>query len=623
MKGGISKSRAQRSRRNLSASREKLLDAIRSKNIGKELPSSHLEQSPVSVDLAQDTTVSPSRKPRLDAASANDPRTNAGTEPLKRSARLQAQQRSAGSEGPVRIASSVPSHGPQLEAGAASEPLASKQARLNRPNTRQFGVEHKEVGRAVNQHEPPKRPYTPVLEPKLEGQEQVPPATRSQERQIGSDGDDNEHQLKRARLTRKNLTHFNKMVRKKGTNNASMSAPPESMTRSTSTKTTSTTTSGFAIKAYENGILDPFSSKPPINYEKIRERYAESRGTASPTESAYEHYVDTVGIAPNEATMVVKPDFVEGLRMQEFRPFPVHKHVNGAVLYNDNPRSLVLPHLAGEWEGPGKDMKKATLQSAYDGAALVYARNQALSLISKPDPPGHAEVTTFTTDGTNLTLYTHYAAPTEDETLEYHQYPIKSTNLIDSHQGLKDGRKGLRNEQDHAFRQSCALRDQLKEHWKQHRDVLHPTAEEAPLPIPDDAFDTTNANEDEAGYEIVEQPSEDYFYRLVLRYVLARVYRADDQIKKAVELLEYVIAVEEKMLAEDYPDRLVLQYELARAYQADGQIKKVVELLEHNVHPCVARRTPVTRQTIVQTPATLKITIASSPSALIAEGIIS
>ncbi len=147
-------------------------------------------------------------------------------------------------------------------------------------------------------------------------------------------------------------------------------------------------------------------------------------------------------------------------------------------------------------------MEEARLQSAYDGAALVYARNQALSYLGKSDPPGHAEVTTFTTDGTNLNQFAHYAAQSEDGTLEYHQYPVKSTNLIDSHQGLRDGRRGLRNEQDHARNQSRALRDQLKENWKQHRGGLQPIAEGAPLP----GADGTSEETDEAGYEVVEQP---------------------------------------------------------------------------------------------------------------------
>ena len=109
-------------------------------------------------------------------------------------------------------------------------------------------------------------------------------------------------------------------------------------------------------------------------------------------------------------------------------------------------------------------MDKATLQSAYDGAALVYARNEALERIGKPDPPGHAEVTTFATDGRYIDFLAHYAALGDNDKLKYHQYPIGSSALTNSHQGFKDGRRQLRIDQDHAREQCYALRDRLVNH---------------------------------------------------------------------------------------------------------------------------------------------------------------
>jgi hypothetical protein len=331
-----------------------------------------------------------------------------------------------------------------------------------------------------------------------EPQTRTPAITPPQKRQI--DGDIDELRSKRARLTRKNLALFNHMGK---------------------TKTTSTTTSGFAIQTYENGILPPRRSKPPTNLKDIQERHIKSRDTASPTESAFRHYTGKVGRAPNEATIVVEsstallkdyndegyhrsfnqsftgfakevgfndglsapqPDYIEGLEMEEFSPFPIRKKVDGTVLYGDDPDSLALPHLAGEYKGRGKNLEDARLQSAYDGAALVYARNQALSHIGKIDPLGHAEVITFTTDGTTLNQYAHYAKESEDGAIQYHQYQYASTNVKDSYQGHKDGRKGLRNAQDHARNQSYALKDNLKEYWKQHRSDLKPIAE-GTLPV--------------------------------------------------------------------------------------------------------------------------------------------
>jgi hypothetical protein len=83
---------------------------------------------------------------------------------------------------------------------------------------------------------------------------------------------------------------------------------------------------------------------------------------------------------------------------------------------------------------------------------MVHARNNALAYMGKSDPSGHAAITSFTTDGTNLNMYAHYAIPLEEDEdiLEYYQYKYASTNIKDSYQGHKDGRKGLRNAQDYA-----------------------------------------------------------------------------------------------------------------------------------------------------------------------------
>ncbi|KAK0655252.1 hypothetical protein B0T16DRAFT_307406, partial [Cercophora newfieldiana] len=371
-------------------------------------------------------------------------------------------------------------------------------------------------------------------------EKQAPQSTQTRKRQIVGDSDDDaEPRAKRARttqltsglarLTRKNLALFDKMGKK----NKALDSKDES-------KTTSTTTSGFDIKAHKNGILLFPSSKTPTNHKTRRERNARSRGTASPTETEHRGFVKRIQNAGNEATVVAEmgmllkvyededytrafnraftgfpkdvgfnnglsapqPDFVEGSRMQEYDPFPVDEYVSGAVLYEDDRCSVTLPQLAGEWEGPDGSIKEAELQSSYDGAALVYARNEALSYLGKSDPPGHAEVTTFTTDGTNLHFYSHYAAETEDKTLKYHQYLDASYNLMKFDE-YKNGRRHLRNIQDDAKDQSYALRDQLKEHWKQQRSIVHPVAEEEPLPVPDGALGGASADEEAPPYEEV------------------------------------------------------------------------------------------------------------------------
>jgi tetratricopeptide (TPR) repeat protein len=80
-----------------------------------------------------------------------------------------------------------------------------------------------------------------------------------------------------------------------------------------------------------------------------------------------------------------------------------------------------------------------------------------------------------------------------------------------------------------------------------------------------------------------EQLAEDDPDRLLSLHALAATYRKDRQAKKAVMMLEHVVAVREKTLAEDHHDRLGSQHALAVAYRTDGQVKKAVKLLEHVV----------------------------------------
>ncbi|KAF3763503.1 hypothetical protein M406DRAFT_232605, partial [Cryphonectria parasitica EP155] len=169
----------------------------------------------------------------------------------------------------------------------------------------------------------------------------------------------------------------------------------------------------------------------------------------------------------NDGLSAPQPDYVQGLAQSAFGPFPADEQLNGAILYKNDYDPITLPHLAGEWKGPLR-LTGAKVQSAYDGACLVYSRNQALSYLGTPDPPGHAQVTTFTLDGTLLNQFAHYARPSStDGRPEYHQYPINSTLLTNSYQEFKTGRKELRNAQDYAMGQSHQLRDQLRDHWRE------------------------------------------------------------------------------------------------------------------------------------------------------------
>lgn len=52
----------------------------------------------------------------------------------------------------------------------------------------------------------------------------------------------------------------------------------------------------------------------------------------------------------NNGLSAPQPDFVEGLEIEEYYPFPIDEYVPGlgAPLYKDDPFSITLPHIAGE-----------------------------------------------------------------------------------------------------------------------------------------------------------------------------------------------------------------------------------------------------------------------------------
>lgn len=172
----------------------------------------------------------------------------------------------------------------------------------------------------------------------------------------------------------------------------------------------------------------------------------------------------------NNGLAAARPGLFQGFGELSFKPFPIATELGGAaVVVSNAANSIALPHLAGEFKGPGKDMEETRLQSAYDGAALVYGRNQALQYLGDADPFGHAAVITFTTDGDSMHFYAHYAAfSAETGGLEYHQYPIWEPNHPSfSFEEYRTSRKRLHNAQDFAREVADDLRSRLKDHWEQ------------------------------------------------------------------------------------------------------------------------------------------------------------
>lgn len=277
-----------------------------------------------------------------------------------------------------------------------------------------------------------------------------------------------------------------------GTGDALESAPPESPKLM----------SDFAFISYKNGIPPPAYSRPPTNLCELIdwvERIRGSYGIAAPEYNRYarskpQKHIDDENnyreaffqpftrfpkdVRFNNGLSPPEPGVIAGLRKEAFEPFPLER-VIGAVLYedtwdededdDDDISSIVLPHIAGEIGDPKDSMERATLQCAYDGATLVYARNKALEFIGKPDPLGQAVIVTYAYLGGFMQLFAHYAAPGDDGKLVYHQYPIGSCDMSGS--TCPNGSRGIRNLEDYAWEQSQFLRDQLVDYWEAQKGI--------------------------------------------------------------------------------------------------------------------------------------------------------
>jgi hypothetical protein len=91
-----------------------------------------------------------------------------------------------------------------------------------------------------------------------------------------------------------------------------------------------------------------------------------------------------------------------------------------------------------------RDLFDVEMQAAYAGAAVVYARNQALAHVGKREAPGVARILTFTLNGSHLQIFAHHAA-SRDRKAEYHQYLVAEKQGLNTLEGFEEGRRWLRN----------------------------------------------------------------------------------------------------------------------------------------------------------------------------------
>lgn len=271
----------------------------------------------------------------------------------------------------------------------------------------------------------------------------------------------------------------------------------------TSSKTISTTHPQFRRLVRAQGVLDMGASIDPVNLKDLQSELDQARDIELPTLEEYNYYVLKHKGATNEATVIdqckkilidygpdyprmvnqalsgfprdagfnkglspAQPDIIEGLSYEKYSPFPVMEVLDAAVPF-EAPFlniSVTLPQLCGEFKGRNGDLELARYQAAYDGAYMVYGRNEARTYLKTPDPFRHAYVQTFTFNGDKLETFAHYASVSRKK-FNYHQISTSISYLTRSYEEFELGHRRLRNMQDLSKRYSMKLRDELVAKW--------------------------------------------------------------------------------------------------------------------------------------------------------------
>ncbi|ESZ89824.1 hypothetical protein SBOR_9793 [Sclerotinia borealis F-4128] len=181
---------------------------------------------------------------------------------------------------------------------------------------------------------------------------------------------------KRPKLTEKNL-HLCEMQSSTTQFQSQRSHPPTlSTTKTSRSNSIPTSDSMFGNAANTNHINDPITSTEPANLDDWKEIINRSRDTASPDEKDETLCEVPPNLGFNNNLSHAQPDLLEGYDLSAFRPFEAREELGGTAVLKRGPSATTLPHFAGELKGPGKSLKKADMQAAYDAAIMVHGRKR-------------------------------------------------------------------------------------------------------------------------------------------------------------------------------------------------------------------------------------------------------
>lgn len=272
----------------------------------------------------------------------------------------------------------------------------------------------------------------------------------------------------------------------------------------------SMTSKEFENRALLNGILDvERSTDQQVADAYAKERLTSSRESASPTQSQYDTFANRIlevsndrgtiavyskyvfedtedhhfdigyrrkegkawteipqNIGFNSGLPAPKPDMIEGYSRNSF-PSTID-HIKASRLVSDDPKYVALPHMAVEYRVREKSLHEAQTKAGYNGAAMVYGRNEALKFIGKSDPPRQPVILTATATGQKWNVYGHYSHLNDGSGREEYYQCRMAGGSMENLEEYKHGRKVLRNMQDFAREQSSALRDSIRKDYDEY-----------------------------------------------------------------------------------------------------------------------------------------------------------
>lgn len=260
------------------------------------------------------------------------------------------------------------------------------------------------------------------------------------------------------------------MTSSEGPKSDESSIKPSWWSRSSDSKSRLSTKDAPRLR--QNGVLDAFDSEghPPGNRAEVERRLRRDRDTPSPPASRHRYLKEDVQAGSNEkeinhifssfvlrdpicdhrlweegysvklkaqwdhfptdqgfndGLVAPKPNRAEGYPRETFPP-----DIEQVELVEHEPNFVVLPHLATEFVDFGTDMRKARIRASYDGAAMVFARNEALKHIKQPDPETYAAPISVASDGLTWNVYLHHAHMNRDtQKLEYFQVRVEELRV--------------------------------------------------------------------------------------------------------------------------------------------------------------------------------------------------